>query len=181
MRGGGTKKFIINTTGRVGIGTTNPEHTLDVAGSIRVADDVILAGADCAEEFDLDADDILEPGTVMVIGPERRLQHCAQPYDRRVVGIVSGTGDRRPGIVLGRSRSPSEKARVPLALTGTVWCNVDATTASIEVGDLLTTSSRPGHAMRASDASRSFGAVVGKAMEGWASGVGSIPVFATLH
>jgi hypothetical protein len=178
---GGNKNFIINTTGKVGIGTTTPEHTLDVNGSIRVANDVILAGADCAEEFDIDTDAILEPGTVMVIGPERRLQHCSQPYDRRVVGIISGTGDRRPGIVLGRSRSPSEKVRVPLALTGTVWCNVDATTASVEVGDLLTTSSRPGHAMRASDASRSFGAVVGKAMEGLASGLGSIPVFATLH
>lgn len=177
----GDKNFIITTTGRVGIGTTAPKATLDVAGGIRVADDVILSGADCAEEFDLDDEAITEPGTVMVIEPEQRLRHCSEPYDRRVVGIVSGTEGRRPGIILGCSRSPSNTTRVPLALAGTVWCNVDATTESIEIGDLLTTSARPGYAMRASDSAKSFGSVVGKAMDGLASGIGMIPVFATLH
>jgi hypothetical protein len=179
--GGGNKHFIINTTGRVGIGTTDPEHTLDVNGSVRVAEDVILAGADCAEEFEVDPAALVEPGTVMVVGPERRLEHCLRPYDRRVVGIISGSGLKRPGIVLGRRGDTDSDARIPLALTGTVSCKVDATMTQIEAGDLLTTSSRPGHAMRATDASRSFGAVVGKALAGLASGVGMIPVLATLQ
>jgi hypothetical protein len=178
--GGSNKSLIINTTGRVGIGTTTPEHTLDVNGSIRAADDVIVTGADCAEEFDIDPASSLEPGTVMVIGPHGRLEHCSRPYDRRVAGIVSGTGDRRPGIVLGRVRSAADNVRIPLALTGTVFCNVDATTP-IDVGDLLTTSSRPGHAMQATDANRSFGSVVGKALDGLTSGTGMIRVLATLQ
>lgn len=66
------KDFIINTTGGVGIGTTTPEVALDVAGSIRASDDIVLAGADCAEEFDVDADGDIEDGTVLVIGQDRR-------------------------------------------------------------------------------------------------------------
>ena len=54
--------------------------------------------------------------------------------------------------------------RCPLALSGKVWCKVDADWAPIEVGDMLTTSPTPGHAMRATDPARAFGAVIGKAL-----------------
>jgi hypothetical protein len=183
--GGGNKDFIITTKGKVGIGTTSPQETLDVNGSIRVEDDVILAGADCAEEFDIDPGTPHDPGTVMVIGPDRRLRSCSQPYDTRVAGVISGAGDLRPGIVLGRRRSRSRsragQPRLPLALSGTVFCQADATAAPIRVGDLLTTSSMVGHAMRAGDAVQSFGAVIGKALDGLATGTGLIPVLVTLH
>lgn len=174
--------LILNPLGnRVGIGTTNPAELLDVNGSIRVADDVILTRADCAEEFDVDPVSYLEPGTVMVIGTGQRLQHCSQIYDRRVAGIISGMGDQRPGIILGRCPSSMGRLRIALALIGTVLCKVDATRGEIESGDLLTTSSTPGHAMRATDQTRSFGAVVGKALEGLAGGTGIIPVLVTLQ
>ena len=179
--GGGNKNFLISTDGRVGIGTTAPSHKLHVEGSIRVTEDVILDGADCAEEFDVDPSSRLEPGTVMIIGPERRLQHCQRQYDTRVAGIVSGAGDRRPGIVLGRRHGPAGRDRLPVALTGTAQCYVDASVSPIEVGDLLTTSAHPGRAMRATDPSRSFGAVLGKALESLRSGLGMIPVLVTLH
>jgi hypothetical protein len=179
--GGGNKNLIISTTGRVGIGTQSPQATLDVDGSIRVADDVILTSADCAEEFDIDPDSDLEPGTVMVIEPGQRLKPCSRPYDRRVAGVISGTGTRRPGIVLGRRKPAAGSARVPVALTGTVLCNVDATISPIGVGDLLTSSPRLGHAMRATDATRSFGAVLGKALEGLESDIGTIPILVTLQ
>ena len=116
----------------------------------------------------------------MVIGPGRRLRHCSRSYDTMAAGIVSGAGHLRPGIVLGRDRSGTART-VPLALTGTVYCNVDATSSNIEVGDLLTTSSTPGHAMKAGDASRSFGAVVGKALERLTAGLGQIPVLVALQ
>ncbi len=179
--GGGNKNFIIRTDGKVGIGTTAPSHKLHVEGSIRVTEDVILDGADCAEEFDVDPASSVEPGTVMIIGPSRLLQHCRQAYDTRVAGIISGAGDRRPGIVLGRREGATGRHRLPLALTGTAQCHVDATSSPIEVGDLLTTSEHEGRAMRATDPSRSFGAVVGKALESLRSGVGLIPVLVTLH
>lgn len=54
---------------------------------------------------------------------------------------------------------------VRIALSGRVYCFVDATNAAVEVGDLLTTSSTPGHAMKVADFARSQGCVLGKAME----------------
>jgi hypothetical protein len=43
-----------------------------------------------------------------------------------------------------------------------VYCKVDARHSSIEIGDLLTTSSKRGHAMKAEDTMKAFGAVIGK-------------------
>jgi len=40
---------------------------------------------------------------------------------------------------------------LPLALVGKVYCNIDAQYGAIEVGDLLTSSSTLGCAMKASD------------------------------
>jgi hypothetical protein len=94
---------------------------------------------------------------------------------------VSGAGDRRPGIVLGSRRNWSGTAGVPVALSGTVDCWVDATEAPVDVGDLLTTSPTPGHAMRAADSHRSFGAIIGKALDGLRGGIGTVPVLVTLH
>jgi hypothetical protein len=150
-------------------------------GAAESADDVILSGAVCAEEFDLEPASRREPGTVLVIGPDRRLVHCASAYDKRVAGVVSGAGDRRPGIVLGRRHNWSGTAGVPVALSGTVDCWVDATEAPVDIGDLLTTSPTPGHAMRATDSHRSFGAVIGKALDGLRGGIGTVPVLVTLH
>jgi hypothetical protein len=52
----------------------------------------------------------------------------------------------------------------PVALTGRVYCLVDASSDAIEAGDMLTTSSLPGHAKKATDQARSHGAIIGKAM-----------------
>src|SRR5215472_17170178 len=130
-------------------------------GSVEVTGDILLTNADCAEEFDIDTSQEHDPGTVMVIGDANKLHLCTNAYDKRVAGVISGAGDCRPGLVLGRQSSA--RARMPIALTGTVYCKVDAQAAPIGVGDLSTTSSTPGHAMKATDAMRAFGAVIGKA------------------
>jgi hypothetical protein len=52
---------------------------------------------------------------------------------------------------------------------------------SISRGDMLTTYSTPGHAMKATDLLKSFGAIVGKALKLLKSGKGIIEVLATLQ
>jgi hypothetical protein len=66
-------------------------------------------------------------------------------------------------------------------LAGTAYCKVDATYGGIQVGDLLTTSPTPGYAMKVTDASRAFGAVLGKALRPLASGTGLVPVLVALQ
>lgn len=177
--GGGNKNFIINTTGRVGIGTTNPRERLEVNGNIVATGDVRLAGADCVEEFDLDEGQTLEPGTVMVISDEETVRQCMDPYDTKVAGVLSGAGDCKPGIILGKQQA--QRKRMPLALTGKVYCKADAQYTAIKVGDLLTTSPTPGHAMKASDPFRAFGAILGKALRPLTQGQGLIPILVALQ
>jgi hypothetical protein len=70
---------------------------------------------------------------------------------------------------------------VALALVGKVYCKVDATFLPIEVGDLLTSAPTLGHAMKAADSQRAFGAVVGKALEALPKGKGLIPILVCLQ
>lgn len=141
--------------------------------------DIILQNADCAEDFDL-ADGVeAEPGTVMVLDEQGSLRPSARAYDSAVVGVVAGAGGYRPGIVL--DRTASSRRRAPLSMVGKAYCMADATTAAIAVGDLLASSDRPGHAMRAGDPTRAFGAVLGKALRPLTGGTGLIPILVTLQ
>ena len=164
--------------GNVGIGTTAPQATLDVNGNIVTNGDISLTNADCAEDFDVENAQALEPGTVMVVGDADRLHQSEEAYDTRVVGVLSGAGDCQPAIILGRQ---SQNKRLPLALTGKVFCKVDAQYSPIGVGDLLTTSPTLGHAMKADDPLKAFGAVIGKALRPLAEGQGLIPILVALQ
>ncbi len=148
-------------------------------GDVEVTGDIRLTNADCAEDFNIGVDLAVEPGTVMSLGEEGALFPCQHPYDKRVAGVVSGAGDYKPGIVL--DKQPSAGLRQPIALLGKVYCKVDASYAAIEVGDLLTTSPTPGHAMKADDPTRAFGAVIGKALRPLKEGRGLIPVLIALQ
>jgi hypothetical protein len=59
-------------------------------------------------------------------------------------------------------------------------CKVDADIASINVGDLLTTSPTKGHAQKVTDSSKATGAIIGKALGSLKKGKGKIPVIVTL-
>jgi hypothetical protein len=136
----------------------------------REAGDIIVQNADCAEDFDIAGCVTADPGSVMALGDDGRLHLSTEAYDRRVAGVVSGAGSYKPGLVL--DRQPSARDRLPIALVGKAFCKVDAQYAPIAVGDLLTSSPTPGHAMRAEDPLKAFGAVLGKALRPLQAGQG---------
>ena len=151
---------------------------IDSDGNVQVAGDIVLTGADCAEHFRVSQPN-LEPGTVMVIGADEQLVQSTKPYDRMVAGVISGAGEHRAGLVLGAGRT--EGPHNPIALNGTAYCKADATSFPIDTGDLLTTSSAPGHAMKASDRRRAFGAVIGKALRPLSDGRALVPILIALQ
>jgi hypothetical protein len=96
--------------------------------------------------------------------PEGEVALAGEPLDRGVLGIVGG----QPGA--------SWTGRAPLVLSGVVaFCNVDATGGAIAVGDLLVSSSTPGHAARAPE-TPAPGTVIAKALESLEAGTATLRV-----
>jgi hypothetical protein len=151
-------------------------------GDVLLTGDMILvnsASGDIAEDFDVGEDAVdAMPGSVVVINPEGRLVTTTLPYDTRVAGVVSGAGELKPAVVL--QRVPSLGRRLPIALMGKTFCKVVAPDRAIAPGDLLTTSTTPGHAMKA-DAPRAAGAILGKALAGFTGNHGLIPILVALR
>jgi hypothetical protein len=114
----------------------------------------------------------------MSFGVDGTLFPSSEAYDSKVVGVISGAGEYKPGIVLDRRDGGN---RAPIALMGKVYCKVDAGYSAIEVGDLLTTSPTAGHAMKATDPLKAFGSVIGKALRSKSDGRGMIPVLVALQ
>ena len=167
---------------RFSYGGSPGEHeimSLQQDGNIVVNGDIQLTGADCAEEFPTSAAAAAEPGMVMVINDAGELEPSEIPYNHRVAGVVAGAGDYHPGLIL--DKRDSSMGRVAIGLVGKAFCKVDARYGSINVGDLLTTSATRGHAMKASDTARAFGAVLGKALGALDAGQGLLPVLIALH
>ena len=160
-----------------GDNTTDSEATIHLNGS---AGDIILRNADCAEDFPIENARSVEPGTVLVIGGDTQLRVCSEAYDKRVAGVVAGAGTYKPGIILGRNEAVRDNS-LPVALMGRVYCKVDSRHGAIEVGDLLTTSPTPGHAMKVADPMKAFGAVIGKALEPISRRMGMIPILVALQ
>jgi hypothetical protein len=121
------------------------------------------------------------PGDLLVIDAsgQRRLALSQTSYSSLVAGIYS----TKPGVVAGPHgvADPVSADEVPLAVVGIVPCKVTAENGPIAAGDLLVTSSTPGHAMKGTDRARMLGAVVGKALEPLRVGTGVIQVLVTLQ
>ncbi len=139
-------------------------------------------GADLAESMAVKGSaEHYTPGDLLVIDPsgDRRLSVSQTPYSTLVAGIYS----TQPGMVASQHRVSEAlpKNEVPLAVIGIVPCKVTAENGPVVAGDLLVTSSTPGHAMKGTDRSRMLGAVVGKALEPLREGAGVIQVLVTLQ
>jgi len=140
----------------------------------------ITGGSDLAEPFEMSGAE-MPKGSVVVIDEDHpgRLKLADQPYDHRVAGIISGANGVKPGISLHQSGVMEGDQNV--ALSGRVYVQADAANGAIHPGDLLTTSSTPGHAMKVTDHLRAQGAVLGKAMTGLSEGKGLVLVLVTLQ
>jgi hypothetical protein len=163
----------VAATGNISAAGNVNAQNMNVTGDIKLA-----GGQDLAEDFGVVGALPAEPGSVVVLAGDDRIRVSEEPYDHRVAGVVSGAGSYRAALVLDRQAGGD---RHPLALTGKVWCNVEAESGPIGLGDLLTTSSTPGHAMRVADPSRAFGAVIGKALGSLESGRGQLPILVALQ
>ena len=143
----------------------------------------ITGGSDFSEMFDVGGEAKPQAGMVVVIDPDNpgRLMPSTSPYDRKVAGIISGAGGVATGMTMGHVGTIADGEH-PVALSGRVYCLVDASDAAIEPGDMLTTSSTPGHAMKADNAESANGAIIGKAMSGLAQGeIGLVLVLVNLQ
>jgi len=163
-------------------------------GYTKVAVLEVAGGADLSEGFDVSSPKPSEgdesqgepitpqPGMVVSIDTERpgRLLVSSKAYDNAVAGILSGAGGVRPGMIMGQSGTRAD-GELPVALSGRVYCLCDASKGAIRPGDLLTTSARPGHAMKVTDRDRAAGAVIGKAMTSLEDGAGLVLVLVSLQ
>jgi hypothetical protein len=150
---------------------------VEITGDLIVHGDICLPrAADFAESFAM-GEGSIEPGTVVVICGEDTVRPSRSPYDPLVAGVASGAGPFKPGVIL----SESAVDRCRLALAGRAYCKVDASYAPIAIGDLLTSSATPGHAMKAADTARAPGTVIGKALRSMERGTGLIPILVVLQ
>jgi len=111
--------------------------------------------ADLAEKYTSDIQ--YPPGTVVVLGGEAEVTRSPGPTSRAIAGIVSTD----PAYLMNTYLEG--ECIVDVALIGRVPCMV---TGIINKGDLLVSSSRPGHACAWTNATNPpAGSIVGKAIE----------------
>lgn len=135
------------------------------------------SGADVAEI--IASAELLFPGDVVEIDPAasgkfRRSQDAESPA---VAGVISTD----PGVTMNmRAAATPDDAGPRLALVGRVPVHVTDENGPVHPGDLLVSSSTPGHAMKAPAATRA-GTIIGKALECHASGAGTIEMLVMLR
>jgi hypothetical protein len=124
-------------------------------------------GADLAETFEVEGRvSEYEPGDVLEISRDgdRLVKKSQEPYSMRVAGVYA----TKPGVQLG---GPIQGQTVPMGVIGVLPTKVSAENGVIMRGDLLVTSSTPGHAMKATpvvvDGIDIYpaGAILGKALQ----------------
>lgn len=177
----GSRNLAVKVVAFRNTGIFGPDLMDILAHDATVRSLTITGGADLAEPFAMRDSAELPKGTVVVIDDKApgQLKPSAREYDTCVAGIISGANGIHPGIAMKQDGVNETGQQV--ALTGRVYCLAEAGNSAIKPGDLLTTSSMPGHAMKATDHQRAQGAVLGKAMSSLDEGTGFVLVLVTLQ
>jgi hypothetical protein len=151
-------------------------------GRITTNEIQITGGSDLSEFFELSDENNIEKGMVVCIDENNpgQLKKSEKSFDKTVAGIVSGANNIKPGLVMSQKGTIADGEHL-IALSGRVYCMVDATIVPVEIGDMLTTSNNPGHAMKVTDYNRAQGAIIGKAMTSLKSGKGLVLVLVSLQ
>ncbi|MEM7028411.1 MAG: hypothetical protein AAF629_02375 [Chloroflexota bacterium] len=164
-------------------------------------------GADYADMMAVSGDPTTyEPGDLLAIGSDGSLIKANQPNASNIVGVYStqpafvgdarSTAEKRPGdsIRLESDENPEALLKngkvdnfVPVGLIGVIPTKVSAENGPIQPGDLLTSSSTPGYAMKALPLNINGveffapGTIIGKALAPLDTEAGLIDVLVTLQ
>lgn len=176
---GGVARMTFTTDGKVGVNTAAPTVDFEVNGTFKATSTIGAVYQDLAEWVPASVD--MAPGTVVVVNSAKNneVMPSSTKYDTAVAGVVSS----RPGILLGEGSAAKEM----IATTGRVKVHVTAANGAIRVGDLLSTSDKPGVAMRSLPLDLGGtkihrpGTLIGKALEPLAAGEGEILVLLSLQ
>ena len=141
-------------------GTDTTPGTIQGLWSLTGSSRLQATYADLAEYYEGDKE--YKPGTVLVFGGDKEVTTTGQMNDTRVAGIVT----TNPAYVMNEGQTG---IKVCIALAGRVPCWV---VGRVKKGDLLTTASTFGCAVKASNPT--LGAIVGKALEDKDSGEAGI-------
>jgi hypothetical protein len=189
-------------------GTDDQQLVLNNGGNLSIDGTYSSGGADYAELMEVEGNETeYEPGDVLVISDaqDRAVERSSTPRSTRVIGVYSS----QPGVLGGAGTPEEQAARrieaaeaagiedpqalteaqrriirssdgmIEVAVAGIVPVKVTGEDGPILRGDLLTTSSTPGHAMKAVDPA--VGTVLGKAMGTLESGTGTIEALVALQ
>lgn len=159
----------------------------DVSGDGRVTTDEleIKGGSDFAENFDIINEEngmTAKPGMLVSISPDAsgKLQLTNQAYDKKLAGIISGANGIEPGLYMSQEGSIAD-GEYPVALTGRVYVYANTANGQIRPGDLLTSSTQLGYAMKVDRADKAQGAIIGKAMTSLTEKEGFVLVLVNLQ
>jgi hypothetical protein len=140
-------------------------------GNVRCDGAFTGGGADVAEAFEFEGVKTeYESGDVLVVSHlnDNKIMKCSSPISKAVVGVYA----TKPGVLLSQHGAEDDISHlIPMGVLGIIPTKVCAENGPIQRGDLLVTSSLPGHAMKSIPAIINgieiypTGAIIGKALE----------------
>jgi hypothetical protein len=157
-----------STTGGAGVSgrSVHPDGTVNqdgVAGffdgKVVVTNDIILSNADCAEDFNIGTDLLVEPGTSWCWVRKTHFIPVSMPITNvwRALSLEPAITNQVSSSINSSPRSD----RKPIALLGKAYCKVDAQYGPVPA--------------------KAFGAVIGKALRPLKEGKGLIPILIALQ